>query len=219
MPTRLRCIAAVLLLWSLACPAHAEAPALARDAALAALVEADVEARRRGAFALAGSGTMADVPALVKALGGDDDEIVRALAERSIWALWSRSGDPAADDLLAMGVEQMSARRLDDSIETFTAIVERWPDFAEGWNKRATARFLAGDFEGSAADCDEVLRRNPWHFGALSGYGLIHVKLGRLAAALDSFERALALNPNMAGVRANVEAIRQELARRGEQRT
>jgi len=213
-----RCVAALALLTGLGMAVAADAP-LDRASALSALVNPDVEARRRGAFALADTGSMADVPALIEALGEDDDALVRAIAERAIWTLWSRSGDVDTDALLAEGVEQMTARRLPESIATFTRIVEQRPDFAEGWNKRATARFLAGDLDGSAADCDEVLHRNPWHFGALSGYGLIHMKQGRLNAALDAFERALALNPNMIGVRANVEAIRDELARRGERRT
>jgi tetratricopeptide (TPR) repeat protein len=214
-----RCLAALALLAGLGLPAGAAEAPLDRASALSALGNPDVEARRRGAFALADTGAMADVPALIAALGEDDDALVRAIAERSIWALWSRSGDADTDALLAEGMDQMTARRFPESIATFTRIVERRPDFAEGWNKRATARFLAGDLDGSAADCDEVLRRNPWHFGALSGYGLIHMKQGRLNAALDAFERALALNPNMIGVRANVEAIREELARRGERRT
>jgi tetratricopeptide (TPR) repeat protein len=219
MPMLTRCLALLALVVALVAPAHAADAPLDRTAALAALVDPDVEARRRGAFSLAETGAMADVPALIKALGEDDDALVRAIAERSIWALWSRSGDARADALLAQGMEHMEARRFPESIVTFTRIIERLPDFAEGWNKRATARFLAGDLEGSAADCDEVLRRNPWHFGALSGYGLIHMKQGRLHAAIAAFERALALNPNMIGVRANVEAIREELARRGETRT
>jgi tetratricopeptide (TPR) repeat protein len=214
-----RCLAVVALLAGLGMAAGAAEAPLDRASALSALVDPDVEARRRGAFALADTGAMADVPALIEALRGDDDAMVRAIAERSIWALWSRSGDADADALFAAGMEQMAARRFPESIDTFTRIVERLPDFAEGWNKRATARFLAGDLDGSAEDCDEVLRRNPWHFGALSGYGLIHLKQGRLNAALDAFERALALNPNMIGVRANVEALREQLARRREQRT
>lgn len=219
MATLRNCLVVVLLLAGLMSAARAEAPRLDREAAISALAAADVETRRRGAHALGEIGRMADVPALIKVLGEDDDELVRAIAERAIWALWSRSGDAEADELLAAGIEQMNARRMTESIATFTRIVERWPGFAEGWNKRATARFLVGDFAGSAADCDEVLRRNPWHFGALSGYGLIQLKQGRFAAALDAFERALALNPNMIGVRANIEAIREELARRGELRT
>jgi len=219
MSTLLRCLAMLALMASLVAPAGAAEAPLDRTSALSALVDADVEARRRGAISLAETGAMADVPALIEVLGEDDDALVRVIAERSIWVLWNRSGDDGVDALLAQGMDHMAARRFAESIATFTQIVERLPDFAEGWNKRATARFLAGDLEGSAADCDEVIHRNPWHFGALSGYGLIHMKQGRLHAALDAFERALALNPNMIGVRANVDAIRGELARRGETRT
>jgi len=97
--------------------------------------------------------------------------------------------------------------QLREAIAIFDEVVRRRPVFAEGWNKRATARYLAGDYRRSLADCDEVLRRNPQHFGALSGSGLIHVELAEYERALDDFRRALAVNPNMQGVRENVRAL------------
>ena len=150
-----------------------------REQALAALaMRDDVEARRRGAEALGEWGVMADVPALTAALRDPDAE-VRALAERSLWLVWSRSGDPAIDRRFLQGVEQMQRQELDDAIETFTDIIARKPEFAEGWNKRATAYYLAGELDRSLADCDEVMKRNPVHFGALSGYGMIYLQLGK----------------------------------------
>lgn len=197
--------------------AIAQSP-LSREEALDRLGATDVFARRRSVESLGAFGRLDDVPALMRALA-DADEIVRHEAERAIWAVWSRSGDPAVDALFAQGAQQMADRKLMESIGTFSRIIALKPDFAEGWNKRATARFLAGDLEGSLADCDEVMARNPMHFGALSGYGLIHTQLGNLEMALDYFQRALALNPNMQGVRANIEAIRRELARQGRRET
>lgn len=189
-----------------------------RATALRELASDDVRTRQLGVVHLAESGEMADVPPLLSALD-DEDASVRAGSERAIWAIWSRSGDVEIDRLFAEGAEHLAYRRLPESIEVFTRIIQRKPDFAEGWNKRATALYLAGDLDASAADCDEVLKRNPSHFGALSGYGLISLQRGDMEAALGYFERALALNPNMPGVRANIEAIRGTLTRRGRRET
>jgi tetratricopeptide (TPR) repeat protein len=185
-----------------------------RDEALAALADrGDAAARRRGVEQLAQVGTMADVPALVAALR-DPDALVRALAEGALWEVWSRSGDAETDLLLAIGTEQMGVRQLGPAIATFTKVIDRRPDFAEGWNKRATAYYLAGDYARSLADCDEVIKRNPHHFGALSGYGMIYLELDQPGRALTYFERALAVNPNMRQVEATVEALRRLLLER-----
>lgn len=189
-----------------------------RTEAVHRLESGEVTTRRQGVEQLAESGEMADVPALLETLD-DDDGQVRLGAERAIWAIWSRSGDPEVDRLFAEGADHLAHRRLVESVQVFSHIIELKPEFAEGWNKRATALFLAGDLDASAADCDEVLKRNPAHFGALSGYGLISIQQGQLERALDYFERALALNPNMPGVKANIEAIRGILGQRGRRET
>ena len=112
-----------------------------------------------------------------------------------MWEVWSRSGDAAIDRLLATGVEQMSAREGELAVQTFTEVIRRRPDFAEGWNKRATVYYLMGEYQKSLADCDEVMKRNPYHFGALSGYGMIYLQLDEPAKALDYFQRALQRQP------------------------
>lgn len=201
----------VPLIWIFAVAAGAEP--LARAQALAALDDRSAETRRLGAAALAEGGTMEDVPRLVRALR-DPDPRVRALAEGAMWQVWSRSGDEAIDHLLAVGIEQMSAQHGEAAVETFTRIIERRPDFAEGWNKRATVLYLLGEYQRSLADCDEVMKRNPHHFGALSGYGMIYFKLGDPARALTYFERALAVNPNLEQVEETVERLRRLVIQR-----
>jgi len=181
------------------------------DAALADLGKRDdVEARRRAVALLAGQGTMADVPPLVDRLR-DADAGVRALAEAALWDVWSRSGDEATDQLLRIGIAQMNERDIAGAVETFSRVIARRPDFAEGWNKRATVYYMLGQYEKSLADCDEVMKRNPYHFGALSGYGLIHLKLDHTEQALTWFEKALAVNPNLDGIRDSTETLRQIL--------
>jgi tetratricopeptide (TPR) repeat protein len=182
--------------------------------ALAALADAtDIAARRQGALWLARSGTMTEVPALVQALR-DRDPVVRGFAESAMWQIWSRSGDEETDRLFALGVEQMNGRDGPAAIATFTRVIERRPDFAEGWNKRATVYFLIGEYRKSVADCDEVLRRNPYHFGALSGTGMNYVELDDLGKALEYFERALGVNPNLRQVEQSIEMLKELLAER-----
>ncbi|HEY3098308.1 MAG TPA: hypothetical protein VGL14_05325, partial [Methylomirabilota bacterium] len=197
-------VLAVLLLALVAAPAAAGP----REDALAALGDrGDVEARRRAALTLAEAGTMADTPALLAALR-DPDARVRVLAERALWEVWSRSGSEEVDELLRAGIVEMQHGQLEASIDTFSEVIRRRPDFAEGWNKRATVYYLVGEYRKSAADCDEVLKRNAAHFGALSGYGMIWLRLDDPARALERFEQALAVNPNLDSVRETIEGLR-----------
>ncbi len=188
-----------------------------RTDALAALASTDVEARKRAIIQLAKVGEMADSDALVRALR-DDDAIVRNYAEQALWIVWSRSGDPKVDEQFAAGLDRMQAGDMQAGVAIFTRIIAAKPDFAEGWNKRATIYFLMGDHERSLADCHEVLKRNPVHFGVLAGYGQIYAQRGEMEKALEFFKRALAVNPNMEGVRMNAALIEQSLgekARKG----
>jgi tetratricopeptide (TPR) repeat protein len=192
----------------------AQGPVAAREQARAALGDKNDETRRRQAVVdLAEAGTMDDVPILVGALR-DRDSTVRELAERALWQVWSRSGDEDVDRLLGVGIEQMNAQDGEAAVKTFTRVIDRRPDFAEGWNKRATVYYLMGEYRKSLADCDEVMKRNRYHFGALSGYGMIYLQLGEPARALEYFERALDVNPNMESVREAVENVRRLLIER-----
>ena len=193
--------------------ASAHAQQLSREEALMALKDGNnAEARRQGAEWLGQTGLMADVPALVEALR-DPDELVRTLAEHSLWQVWSRSGDPGVDSLFQLGLEQMNRQDAEAAVETFNEIIQRKPDFAEGWNKRATLYYLIGEYEKSLADCEEVIKRNPVHFGALSGFGLNFLQLQKPEQALPYFQRALDVNPNLAQIQAAVEAIKEFLSR------
>jgi tetratricopeptide (TPR) repeat protein len=209
-------LAAGYLLFCLASsawPAQPASPPATREEAVAALRSTEPATRRLAAMGLERLGMMADLPVLLSALH-DTDEVVRSLAQNAVWAVWGRSGDAAIDDLMETGKRQMAAGRLTESIETFTRVIELAPDFAEGWNKRATAWFLAGDLDASAADCEQVLARNPSHFGALSGYGMVETGRGNIERALAFHEQALDINPNLPGVRAAIADLRRTIARR-----
>jgi Flp pilus assembly protein TadD len=212
MDRLLHAVGVVLLAVLCAGPVAAQEPT--RQDALSALASIDVEARKRAIIALAKVGEMADSDALVRMLR-DDDAVVRKYAEQALWIVWSRSGDAEIDRLFAEGLEHMQGRNAEAAIAVFTRIIQARPAFAEGWNKRATIYFLTGDLERSLADCHEVLKRNPMHFGVLAGYGQIYTQRGELEKALDYFKRALAINPNMEGVRINAAMIEQTLAEKG----
>ena len=203
-------IGAVLLSVVAAVPASAQS---ARERALRDLKAADAATRRSAVQQLADSGVMADLPALSAALR-DPDPVVRGFVESAMWSVWSRSGDEAVDRLFAIGVEQMGARQLEAAVETFTRVIQRRPDFAEGWNKRATVYFLQGDYRHSLADCDEVMARNPYHWGALSGYGMIYMQLDQPARAIEYLEKALAVNPNLDQVAQTIEALKSLVLQR-----
>ena len=191
---------------------------LNHDEAVAALFSADAGARRDGAAWLGSNGGPADADLVVEALH-DDDERVRGAAEAAVWRLWSRSGDAQIDSLLQSGIHYMDDGRMGKAVEIFTQITVRKPEFAEGWNKLATAYYLIGDYDESLKDCDEVIKRNPNHFGALSGYGLIYVKRGDLERALEYFQKALDVNPNLHGVEETIDLIRYKLGKEGKQDT
>jgi tetratricopeptide (TPR) repeat protein len=182
-----------------------------RSEALAALSSDDDGQRAQAIAWIAQNGRPGDAELLVQRLT-DESPVVRDVAERGLWVLWSHSGDAAVDALLARGVDEMEAGRLDKSIATFSEVIRRKPGFAEGWNKRATALFLSREFRRSLADCDEVMKRNPYHFGALAGYGQIYFNLRQYDKAIAYWRRALRVNPNMQGVEEGIEGAEKLLA-------
>jgi tetratricopeptide (TPR) repeat protein len=206
-------LTAALLALFLLLPAAGRAQVPTREAALETLQSPDPGQRQRAVVWLAQVGRMDDVPALLARLR-DPDEDVRAIAERAIWVIWSRSGNPQTDALFLDGIAQLNAGQFKEGIATFSRVIAMAPEFAEGWNKRATVYFLVGDFERSLKDCDEVIKRNPHHFGALAGYGQIYMQLDDYGRAIEYFKRALAVNPNLDGVELQVRVLEHALAER-----
>jgi len=143
------------------------------------------------------------------ALKGDDAELA-ATAEALLWRTWCRSGDAEADRILRAGVEAMQRRSLQEAEALFTRVIELAPDFAEGWNKRATVRFMLKSFTASITDCQETVARNPHHFGAASGQGLCHLCRGEFREAAVCFRRALEIHPHLNAVRYNLALAEAE---------
>jgi tetratricopeptide (TPR) repeat protein len=134
-------------------------------------------------------------------------------AEAALWAMWCRSGRRDLDALLAEGIAAMERRDFADALARFTRLVETAPEWAEAWNKRATTRYLAGDYAGAIADCEATLARKPHHFGALAGQGLCHIQLEQYRQAAALFRRALAVHPSLQAVRQNLRAALVEVVR------
>jgi tetratricopeptide (TPR) repeat protein len=208
----LRIVIAVLLLFT--CTA---ARGDDRAQALAGLDDAAVERRAAAVLWFAHNGTTADDKLVLPRLG-DEDAFVRELAQEGVWLLWSRSGDEAVDALMAKGARELEARDLAAAIATYSEVIRRKPSFAEGWNKRATVYFLTGEMKRSLADCDQVMKRNPYHFGALSGYGQIYFQQKDYAKAIEYWQRALKVNPNL-DLAGNIELARMMLAQGGKSST
>lgn len=135
-------------------------------------------------------------------------------AERSIWEIWSRSDSRLVNDLMNEGVEALSERRLERALQRFDQVVRYQPEFAEGWNKRATVHYLMRNYEASVRDIQQTLELEPRHFGALSGLGLIYDSIDQPEAAIRSFEAALEINPHLDGLRRRIEELQDALGGR-----
>ena len=133
-----------------------------------------------------------------------------------IWIRWTAFagetvGDSRASSLMAAGMQMMGDGRLESAERVFTELVSTHPDHAEAWNKRATVRFMRGNDAGSRSDIARVIELEPRHFGALSGLGMINVRDGDLAGALQAFEAALRVNPHMPQAAGIVVKLREQL--------
>lgn len=202
----------------MAAPAAFPEPPKSRAEALAALRSADAATRAEAVVWIANLGGPVDDGLLHERLR-DESALVRSYAEQALWLLWSRSGDSDIDRLMAQAVEHMQAGRHAEAIAAFSRVISQKPDFAEAWNKRATVYYLVGEYRKSLADCDQVLKRNPRHFGALSGLGMVHLALEELEEAQRWFQRALEVNPNMVGVELELLRLEERLKQKRKRST
>jgi tetratricopeptide (TPR) repeat protein len=125
-----------------------------------------------------------------------DDESAKYVENR-IWAIWVASSSDTANLLMGRVKTAVDAKDLDLAIKLLNAIIDIKPDFVEAWNRRATVYYTKRDFGRALADIHEVLAREPRHFGALSGLGIILQELGDDKRALEVFRRALAVHPRL----------------------
>ncbi len=159
--------------------------------------------------------TDARLDALFEALETTSDRQAARTAEGEIWRIWIESGRRDIDALMIEGIGAMNSQRFEDAIAIFGRITESAPEFAEGWNKRATAYYLNQDYAASVRDIQRTLELEPRHFGAISGMGLIFLSRGDEVGALAAFEAVLAIYPQAPGARQRVEELRRLLLERG----
>jgi Flp pilus assembly protein TadD len=132
--------------------------------------------------------------------------------ERELVGEWSKSGSAAMDLLLQRGRAAVQAGNIDAAIEHLTALTDHAPEFAEGYNTRATAYYQAGRFGPAMEDIARTLALNPNHYGALSGLGLILEETGFDDRALAAFRAAHAIHPNQPGIKASLERLERKVA-------
>ena len=154
-----------------------------------------------GANALAqngGSSTMLDT-LFAKLQTATDPMAIQSL-EGAIWEQWVLVPDGPQRELMMRGIAEMQQRQLKQSVETFSKLIEIAPDLSEAWNKRATAHWLLGNFPASLNDICETVKREPRHFGAYSGLGMIRAEMGEYPRAVAAFELAKKHNPHIVGI-------------------
>lgn len=135
--------------------------------------------------------------------------------ERQIWRIWGLPGDPKASVPLAQGILNMTYGELPEARNKFDQVVAIAPDFAEGWNKRATVAYMQGDFETSVRDIQRTLALEPRHFGALSGLAMIYENLGKHETALDVLLQVKEIYPSMPGIDERMIQLRKAIKDKG----
>ncbi len=131
--------------------------------------------------------------------------------QNAIWGVWHQSGSETVNLLMRDAAEAVQTGRHKQAEKQYDVVVDLAPDFAEGWNRRATLRFMQGNYAGSVADIEKVLDLEPRHFGALAGLGMIYDRLDKPEAALRSFREALLMNPHMAEVKQRVKRLDKQI--------
>ncbi len=134
-----------------------------------------------------------------------------AAIQQQIWQIWIEFEDLSISQLMRRGMTAMSQGDHEKALEAFNSMVDRAPEFAEAWNKRATVLYLLGRLDESVLDIQQTLELEPRHFGALSGLALIYDALDEPAAALRSLQAALQINPHLSGSQERINQLREKL--------
>ena len=153
-------------------------------------------------------GSNAMLETLFAKLKAATDPMAIQSLEAAIWEQWTMVPDPGQRDLMMRGIVEMQQRQLKVSVETFSKLIEMAPDLSEAWNKRATAYWLLGNFPASLSDICETIKREPRHFGAYSGLGMIRAEMGEYARAVAAFELAKKYNPHIVGIDDEIDRLR-----------
>jgi hypothetical protein len=135
-----------------------------------------------------------------------DDVSAKAVEDR-IWAVWTNAGNETTNLLMGRAKKAADDKEYDLAVRLLSSIIEIKPEYTEAWNRRATVYFLQRDYTNSLADIAKVLTREPRHFGALSGLGLIMQEIGDEKLALDAYRKALEVYPRLKGMEEKVKTL------------
>ena len=192
-----------LAIQALLAVAYAGSPAAAgdwtpisREQAIEQTRGTQVDKRRLAYGRLAEIGTMDDIPVLLAALW-DEEELIRGIAEQSVWGIWMRTDDSVVDPLFQTGMILLAQDDPKAAIEKLDQVIELKPEFAEAWNRRGNAFAALGEDDRALADYDRTIALNPYQFGALESCGAIWMTRSNYRKAAEYFRRALDLNPNL----------------------
>jgi len=148
---------------------------------------------------------------LFEALKVAPDDVSAKGVEDRIWALWLASGSDTANLLMSRVKTAIEAQDLDLAIKLLDSIIELKPDYVEAWNRRATLYYMKKDFGHALGDIQQVLAREPRHFGAMSGLGMILQEFGDEKHALEVFRRALAVHPRLQRIPDLVKSLTEKV--------
>ena len=132
-----------------------------------------------------------------------------------IWEAWGQSGSASIDLMMLWSKKAMDARKFDVALDFLDQVVTLSPEYAEGWNRRATVHFMMQNYAKSMADINQTLVLEPRHFGALSGMGQILKNTGKKQLALQAWQRVLDIYPMMRSAQTEVATLSEELAGEG----
>jgi tetratricopeptide (TPR) repeat protein len=182
------------------------------EATLQRLLDCPVaDGRRAAVLALGLLGTMA-CNASLAAMLHDEDRLVRQLTADALWSLWFRGDTEANNRELQRLLRQTDNMK---ALAGLDALIKKAPQFAEAYNQRAILYFRLEEFQHSIADCETVLKLNPYHFGALAGMAQCYMKLKKPRAALKAFRSAFQLNPGLDGVEETIHFLENALGEEG----
>lgn len=164
--------------------------------------------RRAAAMALGFLGTYESNDVLGRRMN-DDDRSVRLLAQNGIRELWCRDGNLAQQARLQNVIRLNRASQYEQAADEATRLIEEAPWFAEAWNQRGIALYYLARYREASADCHQTLELNPYHYAAAVGMAHCYLELDNAKAALECFQRALKLNPDLEDVRTRISFLRQ----------
>jgi tetratricopeptide (TPR) repeat protein len=153
-----------------------------------------------------GRGAMLDT--LFAKLQTATDPVAIQSLEAAIWEQWTMVPDAAQRQLMMRGIAEMEQQELQSAVSTFTKLIDMAPDLSEAWNKRATVQWLLGNFSASIADICETIKREPRHFGAYSGLGMIRAQMNEPGRAVAAFQLAKKYNPHIVGLDDEIERLK-----------